>query len=49
MENVFSRKDFVLCMQQLRIVGKFEISMGCLDCIVKVVNIVLDSVNHCVY
>lgn len=45
MDNVFLRKDFVLCLQQLRILGKFEISLNCLDHIVKAVNVVLDSVT----
>jgi hypothetical protein len=44
MENVFLRKDFVSCMQQFRLMGKFEIAEGCLQYIIKIVNIVLDAV-----
>lgn len=43
MENVFKRKDFVSCMQQLRLMNKFEIERKCLDGVVKAVNIVLDA------
>ena len=43
MENVFLRKDFVSCMQQNRLMGRFEIAEGCLQCIVKAVSVVLDA------
>lgn len=44
MENVFLRKDFVSCMQQFRLMGRFEIAEGCLQSIIKAVNVVLDAV-----
>ena len=40
-----SGMDFVSCMQQNRLMGRFEIAEGCLQCIVKAVSVVLDAVT----
>lgn len=45
MGDVYLRKDFVSCMQQNRLMGRFEIAEGCLMNIVKMVNVVLDAVH----